>query len=107
MGEFQNREEAFEGRYALDQELAFRAIARRNRLLGLWVADLLGKTGDEATAHAARLVDEQTGRPNDEALFETIKADLTRAGVERSDHRIRRQMDELLAQAKAEIAQGR
>jgi len=107
MGAFEEREEGFERRFAADEALTFKAHARRNRLLGLWAAELIGKKGAEADAHAKAIVAAQVERADDEALFETLRADLKSAGVEMSDHRIRRKMAETLTQAQADLAAGR
>jgi hypothetical protein len=107
MSEFDNREEAFEKRFAVDEELAFKALARRNKLLGLWLAQLLGRTGAEADADAAALVAGQVGVSDPDALFKTIQTSLSEAKIEMSDNRIRRKMAEAMAQARAEIMAGR
>ena len=107
MSEFDNREEAFEKRFAVDEELAFKALARRNRLLGLWLAQLLGRTGAAADAYAATLVAAQVGVSDPDALFKTIQASLSEAKAEMSDNRIRRKMAEAMDQARAEIMAGR
>jgi len=107
MSSFDEREEAFEKRFAADEELNFKARARRNKLLGLWAAELIGKKGADAEAHAKAIVAAQVERADDEALFEKLRGDLKSAGVDMSDHRIRRKMAEALAQARAEIVAGR
>ncbi|MGD0723333.1 MAG: ATPase inhibitor subunit zeta [Roseiarcus sp.] len=107
MTEFDNREEAFERRFAVDEEIAFKALARRNKLLGLWLAELLGLAGAEARAHADALVAAQVGNPDPESVFETIRARLAARGVEMSENRIRRKIAEVAAQARAEIMAGR
>ncbi len=104
MSSFDEREEAFEKRFAADEELNFKARARRNKLLGLWAAELIGKKGAEAEAHAKAIVAAQVERDDDEALFEKLRGDLKAAGIDMSDHRIRRKMAETLEQARAEIA---
>ena len=107
MGTFDEREEGFEKRFVVEETLDFKARARSNKLLGLWAAQLTGKKGADADAHAMALVASQVARADDGALFETLRADLNGAGVEISDHRIRRKMEETLAQARADIAAGR
>jgi len=106
MGAFEEREEGFEKRFAADEALSFKARARRNRVLGLWAAQLTGKQGAEAESYAKALVAAQVESADDEALFKTLRADLSAAGVDISDHRIRRKMSEALAQARREIAAG-
>jgi hypothetical protein len=107
MGAFDEREEGFEKRFAVDEALSFKARARRAKLLGLWAAELTGKKHAEAEARAKALVAAQVERADDDALFEALRAELNAAGVKISDHRIRRKMDETLAQARAQISSGR
>ncbi|WP_158816165.1 ATPase inhibitor subunit zeta [Methylocapsa sp. S129] len=107
MSEFDNREEAFEKRFAVDEELAFKALARRNKLLGLWLAQLLGLSGAEADSYAAALVAGQVGVADPDGLFKIIQTSLAQARVELSGNRIRRKMAETMDQAKAEIMAGR
>ncbi|HLW89804.1 MAG TPA: DUF1476 domain-containing protein [Roseiarcus sp.] len=107
MGAFEEREEGFEKRFAVDEALNFKAKARRTKLLGLWAAELIGKTGADAETHARSLVAAQVEHADDQALFESLRADFKGASVEISDHRIRRKMDEALAEARSEIAAGR
>jgi hypothetical protein len=107
MGSFDEREEAFEKRFAADQALNFKATARRNRALATWAAGLAGKSPAEVEAYAKALVAAQVERADDEALFESIRAELEAAGVEMSDHRIRRKIAEALAQARKDLAAGR
>ena len=107
MSSFNEREEAFEKRFAADEAKNFKALARRNRLLGLWAAELTGKSALEADAYAKEIVAAQVERADDGALFEKLRAELSAADVEMSDHRIRRKMEEMLAQARRDIAAGR
>ena len=107
MGTFDKREESFENRFAHDEELQFRAEARRNKLLGLWAAEKLGKTGTEAQAYADALVAAEVAADADERVFNQISKDFAAAGVDQSEHQIRRTMDEMLARAKAEIKSGK
>jgi hypothetical protein len=107
MSQFDNREEAFEKRFAVDEELAFKALARRNKLLGLWLAQLLGHSGADADSYAGALVADQVGIADADNLFKTIQGSLAEAGVEMSDNRIRRRMEEAMSQARTEIMAGR
>lgn len=104
MTTFDKRQEGFEKKFAHDQETRFRAEARRNKLLGLWAAELMGKTGTVAQDYARSVAESDLEKAGDEDVFAKIKADLAKAGVERSDHQIRRTMDELLTRALAEIS---
>ncbi|WP_102959278.1 DUF1476 domain-containing protein [Mangrovicella endophytica] len=100
-----DRERDFESRYAHDQELRFRIEARRNKLLGLWAAEKLGRSGDDAAAYAQAVVKADFEQPGDEDVFRKIRGDFDAAGVEQSDHQIRRQMSEFLIEAEAQIRQ--
>jgi hypothetical protein len=99
VSEFDKRASAQEGKFALDQELRFKANARRNKLLGLWAAELLGKSGDDAAAYAIEVVKSDFEAPGDEDVFRKVKGDLDIAGVAVSDHQVHRQMEELMATA--------
>ncbi len=106
-GEFDRREESFEKRFAMGEELRFKALARRNKLLGLWAAQLLGCQGDAAKAHADALVAAQVGRGDDAALAAELGAEFSRAGVDVSAHRIARKIEEAMAQALEGLQAGR
>jgi hypothetical protein len=99
MTTFDKRKDAFENKYAYDEELRFKAEARRNKLLGLWVAELTGKSGDAAEAYARSVIEADFAEKGDEDVFRKVRDDLAGAGVERSEHQIRRTMDELMAKA--------
>jgi len=99
MTTFDQRKDAFENRFALDEDLKFRAMARRNKQLGLWAAGLLGKSGEEAEAYATDVVASDFEEAGDDDVFRKIRQDLDAAGIAESDHQIRRTMDELLAKA--------
>lgn len=103
MSGFDKREKNEEAKYALDQQLLFKATARRNKLLGLWAADLLGKTGDEAAAYATEVVKSDFEEAGDEDVFRKVSGDLAAGGVDQSEHQIRRQMEELMAVAAAQV----
>lgn len=103
MSGFEKRERAEEGRFALDQELRFKANARRNKLLGLWAAGLLGKTGEAAANYATEVVKSDFEAPGDEDVFRKVKGDLEKAGVAMTDHQIQRQMTELMETAVAQV----
>ncbi len=106
MDTFDKREESFEKRFVHEQNLRFRAQARRNKLLGFWAAEKLGKTGSEAQAYADALIATEALQGTSEAVFARIKKDFAEAGVAQSDHQIRRTMDELLEVATAEVKSG-
>jgi hypothetical protein len=90
------RGDSFEKKFAHDEELKFKAIARRNKLLGLWAAEKLGKTGEEAEAYAREIVKADFEEAGDEDVFRKVRQDFDAAGVAQSDHQIRRQMSDLL-----------
>ena len=98
-----DRKSAFENKYAHDQELQFKAQARRNKLLGLWAAEKMGLTGGDADAYAKTVVKADFDEPGDEDVFRKIRKDFDTKGVSQSDHQIRRTMDELLATAKDQL----
>lgn len=103
MTSMKDREEAFEKKFAHDEEMKFRAMARRNKLLGLWAAEKLGKTGAAAEAYAIEVVNADFEEAGDHDVFRKVRRDFDAAGVEQSDHQIRRTMDELLAEAMAQV----
>jgi hypothetical protein len=103
MSGMDDRKDAFEKKFAHDEALQFKATARRNKLLGLWAADLLGKSGADADAYAKSVVMADFEEAGDDDVMRKIKADFDSAGVVQSDHQIRRTMDELMAKAIAEI----
>ncbi len=101
MTTFDNREKAFEDKYKHDQELQFRVEVRRNKLLGLWAAELLGK--DDAEAYAKEVVSADFEEPGDADLVRKLLGDLEDGGVEMSEHRLRNKMEECLAVAKEQV----
>ena len=103
MSGFDKRERAEEGKFALDQELRFKANARRNKLLGLWAAEQLGKTGEAASAYATEVVKSDFEAPGDDDVFRKVRGDFDKAGVTMTDHQIQRQMIELMETAIAQV----
>jgi len=106
MGTFDKREDAFEAKFARDEELRFKAGARRNKLLGLWAAEKLGKSGADAEAYAREVVAADFEEAGDHDVFRKIRKDFDAAGVDQSDHQIRRTMTELMATAIEQIEAG-
>lgn len=104
MSTFDKREEGFEKKFALDEEQKFKAEARRNKLLGLWAAEKLGKTGDEAAAYAKEVVAADFEEAGDADVLRKVVGDLAGKGVTELD--IRRKMEELLAVAAAQVKAG-
>ncbi len=103
MAGMDDRKDAFEKKFAHDEELAFKAGARRNKLLGLWAAEKLGKSGADAEAYAKTVVMADFEEAGDDDVLRKVMADLTAAGVQQSEHQVRRTMDELMAKAIEEI----
>jgi hypothetical protein len=103
MTTFEEREKGFERKFAHDQELQFKATARRNKLLGLWAAEKLGLAGDAAQAYAREVVKADLAEPGEEDVFRKVRSDFDAKGVEQSDHQIRRMMADLMGQAVQQI----
>lgn len=99
MTTFDNREKAYESKFARDEELRFKAGARRNRLLGMWAAEKLGLSGEKATEYAASVVRADFEKPGEEDVFEKLRTDFDAAGVAQSDQQIRTAMNEFMAMA--------
>ncbi|MDE3799413.1 DUF1476 family protein [Sinorhizobium meliloti] len=98
-----DRQEGFEKKFAMDEETKFKAMARRNKLLGLWAAEKLGKTGTDADAYAKEVVQADFEEAGDNDVFRKVRTDFDAAGVVLSDTQIRSIMDELLATAVEQI----
>ncbi len=103
MTTFDEREQAFENKFKHDQELLFRIRARRAKLLGLWAADLLGLKGAEAQAYAMQAVDTDLEHVGSTELIDKIHRDLEQRGLDYSRHRVEREANELLENARAMI----
>ena len=106
MTTFDKREEGFERKFALDEELLFKAGARRNKLLGLWAAEKLGLSGAEAEAYAKSVVMADFAEAGDEDVFRKIRDDFNAKTITASDTDIRTAMDSLLAKAVEQIKAG-
>jgi len=107
MSTFDQREDSFEKSFVHEQELQFRAEARRSKLFGLWAAEKLGMSGADAQAYADQLVAAEVAPNSDELVLAQVKKDFAAAGVDQSEHQIRRTFDELLPKALAEIKAGK
>ena len=103
MTTFDDRQRGQEAKYALDQETQFKVMARRNKLLGLWAAALMGKTDSEAEAYAKEVVLADLEEAGDEDVFRKVRGDFDANGVQKSDTEIREHMAELLPVARKEI----
>ena len=103
MTNLNDREKAFENRFARDAELQFKVTARRNRLLGNWAAEKLGLTTAEAEAYAREVVAADFEEAGDDDVFRKVYGDLTAKGVEVSQHEVRRAMEEKLVEARRQF----
>jgi hypothetical protein len=104
MTTFDERKNAFENKFAHDEGLRFKAESRRNKLLGMWAAGLLGKSGADAEAYAREIVAADFEKAGDSDVFDRIRRDLDATKVAQSDHQIRRTMDELMQKAIEQIS---
>lgn len=107
MTTFDKREEGFERKFAHDEELRFKATARRNKLIGLWAAEKLGLAGAAAESYAKDVVAADFEHPGSEDVLGKLRKDFDAKGVATSDAEIRQVMNELLAKAVAQIQAGK
>ena len=107
MTTFDDRKDAFEKKFAHDEELRFKAMARRNKLLGLWAAEKLGKSGAEAEAYAKSVVMADFQEAGDNDVLRKVKADLEAGGAAISEGEIRARMTDLLERAVEDVKAGR
>lgn len=103
MSTFNERENAFENKYKNDQEFQFKANARRNKLLGLWAAGLMGKSGADADAYARDIVMVDFEKPGDEDVVGKLVQDLAAAGKPTEAHTIRKESERLLVEARKQV----
>lgn len=106
MANFDDREKAFESKYGRDQENEFKVVARRNKLLGLWVAEKLGKSGDAAADYAKEVVTADFEEVGHDDVVRKVMGDLSAAGIDLSEHLVRSEMDKLLHTARQQIESG-
>jgi hypothetical protein len=107
MTTFDKREEGFEKKFALDEEQKFKALARRNRMLGMWAAERLGITGDEAVAYAKEVVAADFEEAGDDDVVRKVENDFTAKGITLEPGTIRAKMNELLPEAIAQVKAGK
>ena len=107
MTTFDKREDAFEKQFAHDEELKFKATARRNKMLGHWAAEQLGLTGAEADSYALSVVMADVEDKGVHDVARKIRKDFDAKGVEVSDHQLARTMNEFMAKAVDDIKAGR
>lgn len=103
MTTFKDRENAFEKKFEHDQELQFKVTARKNKMLGLWAAGLLGKTGADAEAYAKEVVLADFEKPGDSDVMAKLVNDLAAGGKPTEEHTIRRQAERLMEEAKKQV----
>ena len=106
MTTFDQRKEGFEKKFAHDEELRFRATARRNKLLGQWAAEKLGLSGEAAVQYAKDVVASDFEEAGDDDVLRKIVADFKAKNVDQSEHQIRRTMDELMGTAIDQVKAG-
>ncbi|MFZ5738404.1 MAG: DUF1476 domain-containing protein [Pseudomonadota bacterium] len=106
MTTFDKREEGFERKFALDEEQKFKAEARRDKLLGLWIADKLGLSGDAAAAYAKEVVIADLEEAGDDDVVRKVTKDLTDKGITLPETELRAKMAEFYAQAVQEVKAG-
>ena len=103
MTTFDDREHAFEAKYARDEEMAFRIVARRNRLVGAWAATQMGLTPEETDAYCRAVVQAEFEEAGDEDVVRKLLGDLIAAGVQTDDATVRRALDERMVEARRQF----
>ena len=103
MTTFDDRKKAAEAKFKHDQEFQFKVIARRNKLLGLWAAERMGISGDDAEAYAKQVVLADFDEPGDDDVVRKVRGDLMEKSIDTDDHKIRHEMERLLEEAKAQV----
>ena len=103
MTQFEDRKNAFESKFAHDEELKFRANAKRNKLLGLWAADLMGLSGVESQDYAKEVIKADFVEPGEEDVYRKVKGDLDAQNLDVSEHRIRKAMADFMDDAMHQI----
>lgn len=103
MSTFDDREKQFEAKFQHDQELQFKVTARRNRLLGEWAGGLMGLSGEALADYAKEVVQSDFDKPGDEDVLEKVLGDLNGKKIEVTNHQLRKQMDDLMGEAKKQV----
>lgn len=106
MTDFKDRQRGEEAKFVMDEQTEFKVMARRNKLLGLWAADLMGLTGEDAEAYAKTVVLSDLEEAGDDDVFRKVRGDFDAKTVERTDTQIREQMAQLLPVAREQIESG-
>ena len=107
MTTFDDREQAFENKFAHDQEMVFRITARRNRLLGHWAAGLMKLTAEETDSYAKSVVQADFEEAGDEDVIRKLLGDITSAGVDIDDARIRAALENKTVEARRQLMEGK
>ncbi len=103
MTQFEGREEAYEDEFARKNEFDFKVLARRNKLLGLWAAAKMGLSGDKADDYAAQVIESCFEESGDEDVYRKVKGDLETNNIDISEHQLRREMEDQMEIARAEM----
>lgn len=106
MTNFQDREKSFESKFARDEEMQFKILARRNRLLGAWAGAQMGLTIEETEAYAREVVQADFEEAGDDDVLRKVLGDLTSAGIESDAAQVRKAMDEKLVEARRQFIEG-
>jgi hypothetical protein len=103
MSGFEDRQKDFENKFKHDQELQFKVTARRNRIFGEWAGSQMGLSGEALTAYAKDVVMSDFEKPGDDDVLEKVQSDMKAAGSDVSTERLRKQMDDLMLEAKKQV----
>ncbi len=103
MSTFNERQKGFEAKYKHDKDIQFKATARRNKLLGLWAAELMGIEGDAADAYGREVVQSDFEEPGDDDVLRKVHGDLQAKGIDQSEKQVRKRMDDLMGDARNQI----
>jgi hypothetical protein len=103
---FDDREKGFESKFAREQEIEFKAVARRNRLAGLWAGGVMGLEGQHLEDYARAIIKSDFEQPGDEDVIRKLVQDLSAAGMTESETDVRKKMDELMAVAREQLRAG-
>jgi hypothetical protein len=107
MTTFDDRESAFENKFAHDEEMAFRVTARRNKLVGQWAAEKMGLTPEETDAYAKSVVQADFEEAGDEDVIRKLMGDLTAASVETNDEEVRAALAEMTVEARRQLMEAK
>jgi hypothetical protein len=107
MSSFDDRERAFEAKYARDEDMAFRVTARRNRLVGQWAAAKMGLTAEETDAYAKAVVQADFEEAGDDDVIRKLVGDLTASGTDVTEGEVRRALDEAMVDARRQLMEAK